>query len=94
VSQVQELVKRRRILLSRPDIAGAEEPEVPFIRGVLGIWPWPILNVLLQFLYALRAAVSQPYRFGYFPRTATRRTEYIRDKEGRIIERYEEVQID
>jgi len=69
----------------------------PLIVGPFG-WPYPILNVILQILerlqlMALNIRQAGPY-FTYFPRTATRRTEYIRDKEGRIIEKIEEVSID
>ena len=88
--QVQELVRKRRILLpAYPETA--ERAEVS-IRGPLGIWNFPFLNGLLQFLYAIRTRAA-PAPQAYLPRMATRRVEYVRDREGRIIERFEEVEL-
>lgn len=58
------------------------------IRGPLGIWPWPILNVLLQLIKALRNIVSSSYIQS--PATPKRGGvkvyELVRDEKGRIIE--------
>lgn len=72
----------------------SESVEAPLIVGPLGLWPWPILNVLVRFVYALRRAQTPATPTEYFPRTASRRVEYVRDQEGRIIERYEEITFD
>ena len=83
---------RRRFVLLQPYPGEVEREEAHIIRGPLGIWNFPFLNALLQFLYAVRVqGPGQPQ--AYFPRTATRRVEYVRDREGRIIERLEEVEL-
>jgi hypothetical protein len=79
-----EIIPYRRSLIVR-----GEPQSQTQIVGVFGIWRFPILNLLLQIIMVLRGSTSavQPL----FPTTATRRTEYIRDKEGRIIEKVEEI---
>jgi len=57
----------------------------PMIMGPLGIWPWPLLNVLIQFLYALRQLNMQSYQ----PEHETARTKAVyrvlRDEEGNVV---------
>ena len=80
--------RERRILLpSEPERIGAGGRS--YFKGPLGLWPWPLFNVLLAMVETIR---GRTYR-GAFPKVATRRTEYIRNAEGRIIERYEEMEI-
>lgn len=50
------------------------------IRGPFGIWPFPILNALLQFIALLRS-LQQPVR-----RAGIRTYQFVRDEKGRIIE--------
>lgn len=85
--QVGDLVKRRRSRILLPYPVETERLETS-IRGPLGIWNFPFLNMLLQFLYAVRTRQAP-----YPARTASRRVEYIRDPNtGRIIEKYEEIE--
>ncbi len=87
--QKLELRKRRkRILL--PAYPTAERSETTIQGPILG-WPFPILNALLQLIYATRERA--PSQQAYFPKIVTRRVEYVRDFSGRIIERYEEIEI-
>jgi hypothetical protein len=89
--QVQELVKKRRVLLPPHEAESTSQS----ITGPLGIWPCPILNILIQLIERLRGlrSTSQPPQ-AYLPKVATRRTEYIRDSQGRIIEKLEEISVD
>jgi len=74
--------KRRRILQSATTEAPSDEE---YITGPLGIWPWPILNVILRFIHALR-------RKTYVTPTVEKRKrrtvihEVVRDEKGRIVE--------
>jgi hypothetical protein len=77
----------RKTLIIRPALG--QQTETRQIKGPLGLWPFPFINALLQFIYALRYQERE-----YLPGLVTRRTEYIRNAEGRIIERYEEITID
>jgi hypothetical protein len=90
-----ELVRKRKRLIQveqeeKPQLVYAEERA---IVGPLGIWPYPIINVLLQIIERLRSLTVRPVQ-AYLPKTATRRTEYIRDSQGRIIEKLEEISVD
>jgi len=90
MSQEQELEFRKRskrILL--PTYLKAERSET-IIQGPLFGWPFPLLNAILQLIYATRERAPPQ---AYFPRTATRRVEYIRDSLGRIVEKYEEIEV-
>ena len=74
-----------RLALER---AAAERPvEVlegpPRVEGPLGLWPWPILNAVLAFLYALRALRA---RAAARPRRRLVTYEIVRDERGRIVE--------
>ncbi len=53
------------------------------ITGPFGIWPFPVLNVLLQFIQALKAVRETVY-----PTRRKRLTVYevVRDEKGRIME--------
>lgn len=54
----------------------------PVIVGPLGLWPFPLLNVLLQVVLILRGAyVSAPLR-----RRRMVTYEVVRDERGRIVE--------
>lgn len=92
------LLKRKKRfprLLQSPPVEEGYEEERRYFTGPLGVWPWPIVNLILAFVDLLRSQAealrSPAYRL---PRTATRRTEYIRDEKGRIIEKYEEVTLE
>jgi hypothetical protein len=91
MSQQELLLKKRRLLARQ---LGEDENLFQPIVGPLGIWPWPILNVLLQLIIRLRAIRETATPIELLPKTVTRRTEYIRDREGRIIEKVEEVSLD
>jgi len=73
------------------------QPQTQFQGLGLGLWPWPIVNLLLALVERVRARVCAPSPAPtparMLPRTASRRTEYVRNREGRIIEKYEEVDI-
>jgi len=86
--------KKKRILISPGRFILPSRPETEQRRfvGPLGIWPWPIVNLLLTIIENMSVRRYTPSY--YFPRTATRRIEYIRDSQGRIIEKYEEVTIE
>lgn len=93
--QKQKKKKKKRLVTvqSAPRIL---EPEAPTIlMGPFGLWRFPIINWLLSISGTLRARA--PATTGLprqiFPKTASRRIEYIRDAQGRIIEKYEEVEI-
>jgi hypothetical protein len=61
---------------------GFENQKVFLIRGPLGIWPFPLLNTLIQILallYALASQAHQPSR----PRART--YNIVRDEHGRIV---------
>lgn len=88
--QELEIRKRKRLILP-PYPEQVKGTEATLVRGPLGIWNFPFLNALLQFLYSIRRAAPTPQ--AYFPRIATRRVEYVRNREGRIIERLEEVEL-
>lgn len=64
------------------------EPKYFFISGPLGLWPFPILNSVLRFLYELRRI--------YYNQVPSRRRrisvyEVVRDEKGRIVEIVEHV---
>jgi len=79
-------LKKRRILRFPPvQIETYREEEI--IRGPLGVWPWPILNVILRFIRALRKTQVQPTVPVEKPhRKRMTIHEIIRDERGRIIE--------
>jgi hypothetical protein len=87
------LTKRKRLIKSgeKPSIVYRQN-EQRWIVGPLGIWPYPIINVFLQIILIFRGQTSEPKTI--FPRTASRRIEYVRDHEGRIIEKYEEIEVE
>jgi hypothetical protein len=91
-----EIIKKRQGEVQRYGGRSAERPI--FVRGPLGIWPYPLINVLLQVVLVLRGLSTwQPgpvVQQVPFQRTASRRTEYIRDREGRIVEKYEEITLE
>ena len=88
--------KRKRLLYPQPEYEPYPDRGLYF-TGPLGIWPWPIVNLILAIAEAIRSRSrtrypSEPTQL--FPRVATRRTEYVRDASGRIIERYEEISLE
>lgn len=60
----------------------AKEVEVVAVRGPLGLWPFPILNVLVQLILVLRVVYQQPSA----GRAGIRTYQFVRDEKGRIIE--------
>lgn len=52
---------------------------LPF-RGPLGLWPWPLVNLILAFALSL----ARGARGGGSPRT--RVYQLVRDDKGRIVE--------
>jgi hypothetical protein len=78
--------KRKRLIPLRTE---TEEAREEYIRGPLGIWPYPILNVLLQFIRRIREATVAPAKPVRRRRTAV--YEIIRDERGRLssIEEHE-----
>jgi len=92
---LEKLKKKKRIFpfqVQPPPDYESRESSREWFRGPLGIWPWPIVNLLLALIEAIKAKSYVPPT-QVFPRTASRRVEYIRDKEGRIIEKYEEIEL-
>ena len=66
-----------------------------WFSGLLGLWAWPLVNLVLSLAEKVRAKSRPsftPYPTQVFPRVATRRTEYVRNNMGRIIEKLEEVE--
>lgn len=88
--QIVELRKRKRVL---PFQVFRQDYEGSWFVGPLGIWPWPLVNILLAIAESIRAR-SVGSAAQVFPRVATRRTEYVRDAQGRIIEKLEEISVD
>jgi hypothetical protein len=78
--------KRKRLIPFRGE---TEEAREEYIRGPLGIWPYPILNVLLQFIRRIREATVAPSKPVRRRRTVV--YEIIRDERGRLssIEEHE-----
>lgn len=66
------------------------------VTGPLGIWPFPLLEFIQTVRVRKRRAIIRtpvPPQ-AYLPKVASRRVEYIRDpKTGRIIEKYEEIEV-
>jgi len=60
-------------------------------QGRLGLWPWPLVNLVLAVVNKLGGGGRRQDMRSLFPETATRRIEYIRDNTGRIIEKLEEI---
>ncbi|RLJ01971.1 MAG: hypothetical protein DRP11_03630 [Candidatus Aenigmatarchaeota archaeon] len=57
--------------------------EFPWFRGPLGIWPWPLVNLILAIIYSIRSRAAPTAA----PRKPTKKIySIIRDKEGRIVE--------
>lgn len=54
------------------------ESEIPVFRGVLGIWPYPLINFIIFLTFTLRSQ--------QFTRPRMRTYQFIRDEKGRIIE--------
>jgi len=53
-----------------------------YVRGPLGLWPFPILNALLAFVYT----ITQAYRAPVSERRPRARTyNIVRDERGRIV---------
>jgi len=92
------LRRKRRFsrLLQPPPSEEALEGERPYFTGPLGIWPWPIVNLILALVDLTRSSVraQTPATVRYFPKVARRRREYIRDGSGRIMEILEEVELE
>ena len=87
--------KRKRLFYPQPEYDSYSDTDTGlYFIGPLGIWPWPLVNLILAIVEAIRIRSRMRYPtepVQVFPRVASRRTEYIRDKEGRIIEKYEEI---
>jgi len=90
--QILERRKKKRLFPFQIQPLPEYESSREWFRGPLGIWPWPIVNLLLALIEAIKAKSYVPPT-QVFPRTASRRVEYIRDREGRIIEKYEEIEL-
>lgn len=86
MSQILERRKKPVLDMFRPP-AQSYPQSYPLIRGPFG-WPYPVLNAFLQFIMMLSYS---PRSSSIFPNVASRRREYVRDSQGRIIEVYEEV---
>jgi len=97
---VSKAVAVRRVKGGRVARAPALGPYALSIQGLLMLLPLPPplppVPLALLVLYAqLVEQVLAPLMLrAYFPRTATRRTEYIRDAQGRIIEKVEEITVE
>jgi len=95
------LLKRKRRfprLLQSPPSEEAQEEEGRYFTGPLGIWPWPIVNLILAIVDLIRSSIRSQTQTSivsrYFPKVARRRREYIRDSSGRIVEVLEEVELE
>jgi len=100
---VSKAVTVRRVKGGRVARAGALEPYALSLQNLQALLmllplppPLPPVPLALLILYAqLVEQVLAPLMLrAYFPRTATRRTEYIRDAQGRIIEKVEEITVE
>ena len=60
--------------------------EKPTIKGPMGIWPYPLLNVILAFIFAL--TMMRQGQAGASDEGKPRRKIYqlLRDDKGRIVE--------
>lgn len=56
--------------------------ETPMIRGPFGFWMFPLLNAILQFIYALRRINYNMYEY----RSKKKIYQLVRDDKGRIVE--------
>jgi|YelNatPaOPRAMG01_1025707.scaffolds.fasta_scaffold141535_2 hypothetical protein len=56
-----------------------EQEQMP-IKGPFGLWPYPILNVILLFILALTSRSTVPER------RSIKTYQFVRDEKGRIIE--------
>lgn len=76
-------LKKRREETRREVVARAEEREFRPIVGPMGLWHYPILNTILQFLERLRELRTRQYS-----RSRTRVTilEWVRDEKGRVLQ--------
>jgi len=96
------LLKRKRrfprLLQLPPSEEVRETEEERYFTGPLGIWPWPIVNLILAIVDLIRAQVRTSIvkrsPLSLLPKTATRRREIVRDSQGRIIEIYEEITLE
>jgi hypothetical protein len=59
-----------------------ENRNVFLIRGPLGIWPFPLLNTIIQVLFLLSTLASQAYQPS---RPRARTYNIVRDERGRIV---------
>jgi len=96
------LLKRKRrfprLLQSPPSEEAQEAEEERYFTGPLGIWPWPIVNLILAIVDLIRSSIRSQTQTSivsrYFPKVARRRREYVRDSSGRIIEVVEEIELE
>lgn len=85
----QKRDKKKRLIIRQSKVPITQAPRI--LSGPFGLWQFPIINWLLSISGTFRA--RQPIPTQLLPKTASRRVEYIRDAQGRIIEKYEEVEI-
>lgn len=82
MSVLETIKNRQRIFFPSEDARVAERIEGDYIVGPFGIWPFPLLNALLQFVLRLRST--------YTTVSPKRRRltiyEVVRDERGRIVE--------
>jgi len=78
---IQEKRKKKRLVDIIPFRSEVEEDE--WIVGPFGIWPWPLLNVLVQLIKRLRT-IGRTTVAKRRKRLAI--TELVRDEYGRIIQ--------
>ena len=66
-----------------PQYPTSSSDERPQFTGILGLWPWPLVNLLLALVERTKGGVSvAPARKGTI-------LEVVRDERGRIIEIFE-----
>lgn len=63
----------------------ADYGERSYFTGPLGIWPWPIVNLILAVVEAIRARIYYRPTEVYRPRPRTVQYNIVRDEKGRII---------
>jgi len=76
-------LRKRTEESQREGVARVEEREFRPIVGPMGLWYFPILNILLRFLERLQELRSSHYARGRMRVTVL---EFIRDREGRVIQ--------
>ena len=81
--------RRKRVLpiLQREVNGEVGVEEMQYVRGPLGIWPYPILNALLHFIRAMRETRAPPSAVAPLGKRRLTVYEIVRDpKTGRIME--------